>query len=102
MAESSACLSPAQPPVGPRARAFRFRRDDLAELLGEQFLMVATSAEDVLEDVRGETVVEEIGGPFVVDDAREEEVDAVLEPGRRRGTKEGCRHARKAHSCRRR
>jgi hypothetical protein len=39
--------------------------DDLAEVLAEEFVQAATSAEEVSEDVRDEFVSEEIGGPFL-------------------------------------
>jgi hypothetical protein len=44
-------------------------KDDLAEELGEEFVMTATSGEDEGEDVANQDVPEEIGGPFVVTDA---------------------------------
>lgn len=39
--------------------------DDLAETLAEEFLMAATSAEEMTEDVRDSFVTEELGGPFL-------------------------------------
>lgn len=39
--------------------------DDLAEALAEEFVMAATSAEEVTEDVRDGVVTEELGGPFI-------------------------------------
>ena len=39
--------------------------DDLAEVLAEEFVQAATSAEEQSEDVRDEFVPEEIGGPFL-------------------------------------
>lgn len=47
-------------------------REDLSELLGEDFLRAATSGEEVGEDVRDEVVPEELGGPFLETDAGEE------------------------------
>jgi hypothetical protein len=46
--------------------------DDLAELLGEDFLQAATSGNEVLEDDLDSALPEEIGGPFVTTTAREE------------------------------
>lgn len=40
-------------------------RDDLAELLAEDFLQSATSGESVDADVRDQVLPEEMGGPFV-------------------------------------
>jgi hypothetical protein len=39
--------------------------DDLAEVLAEEFVGAATSAEETAEDVRDAFVPEEIGGPFL-------------------------------------
>jgi hypothetical protein len=39
--------------------------DDLAEVLAEEFVVAATSAEEKTEDVRDGFVPEEIGGPFL-------------------------------------
>lgn len=47
-------------------------REDLSELLGEDFLRAATSGEEAGEDVRDEVVPEELGGPFIETDAGEE------------------------------
>ena len=46
--------------------------DDLAEELGEAFVMTATSGEQADEDIRDEEVPEERGGPFVVTPAGRE------------------------------
>jgi len=42
-----------------------FAEDDLAEELGEEFVMTATSGEQAAEDLRNQDVPEEVGGPFV-------------------------------------
>ena len=47
-------------------------KDDLAEELGEEFVMTATTGEDEGEDVANQAVPEELGGPFVVTDAATE------------------------------
>jgi hypothetical protein len=39
--------------------------DDLAEELGEEFVLTATSGEQAAEDLRYQDVPEEVGGPFV-------------------------------------
>jgi hypothetical protein len=39
-------------------------RDDDAEASAEEFLLQATSGEDVGEDARDEVVEEELGGPY--------------------------------------
>jgi hypothetical protein len=46
--------------------------DDLAEELGEAFVMTATSGEQADEDIRDQEVPEERGGPFVVTPAGRE------------------------------
>jgi hypothetical protein len=46
--------------------------DDLAEVLAEEYLGAATSAEEVSEDVRDEVVEDEVGGPFTTTRADEE------------------------------
>jgi hypothetical protein len=43
--------------------------DDLGELLGEEYVMAATSGEQVAEDVRDQVFPEEVGGPFIETDA---------------------------------
>jgi hypothetical protein len=64
-------------------------RDDLAEVLAEDFLRSATSGEDVDDEVMAQVVPEEFGGPFIESTADEEfadgtdesnPVDAVPEP----------------------
>jgi hypothetical protein len=64
-------------------------RDDLAEVLAEDYLRSATSGEDIDDEVMGQVVPEEFGGPFVESTADEEfaegtdesnPVDAVPEP----------------------
>ena len=47
-------------------------REDLSELLGEEFLRSATSGDDVAEDDRDAVVPEEMGGPFLESEAGEE------------------------------
>jgi hypothetical protein len=51
--------------------------DDLAEVLGEEYVASATAGEDVNEDVRDEIVPEELGGPFVEAAAQTELADDV-------------------------
>lgn len=46
--------------------------EDLAEILGEDFLRAATSGNDALEDDLDSTLTEERGGPFIETSAREE------------------------------
>jgi hypothetical protein len=46
--------------------------DDLAELLGEDFVQAATRGNDVLEDDLDQPLSDEIGGPFVMTKPREE------------------------------
>ena len=64
-------------------------RDDLAEVLAEDFVRSATSGEDVDDEVMEQVVPEEYGGPFVESSADEEfaegtdesnPVDALPEP----------------------
>jgi hypothetical protein len=64
-------------------------RDDLAEVLAEDFVRSVTTGDDVDEEVLGQVVPEEFGGPFVESSADEEfaegtdesnPVDAVPEP----------------------
>jgi hypothetical protein len=47
-------------------------KDEIAETLAEEFIESATSAEEQSEDIRNETVPEELGGPFVEVPASEE------------------------------
>lgn len=47
-------------------------RDDLAEMLAEDFLTHATSGESSEADAHDEVVSEEMGGPFLVTEARTE------------------------------
>ncbi len=49
-----------------------YANDDLAEELGEEFVMTATSGEQAAEDLRNQDVPEELGGPFVETSARTE------------------------------
>lgn len=51
--------------------------DDLAELLAEDFIEAATRGNEVLEDDLDRTLSDEIGGPFIVTDPREELADGV-------------------------
>ena len=60
-------------PEGGPSRA----QDDLAEVLGEEYVASATSAGEVAEDVRDEFVPEELGGPFVEAPAEVEFADGV-------------------------
>src|SRR5713101_8448100 len=46
--------------------------DDLAEEMGEEFVMTATSGEQAAEDLRNQDFPEELGGPFVVTSGRTE------------------------------
>jgi hypothetical protein len=46
--------------------------DDLAEELGEEFVLTATSGEQAAEDLRNQDVPEEVGGPFVETSGRTE------------------------------
>jgi hypothetical protein len=61
------------PQQGARARS----NDDLAEVLGEEYIASATAGEDVNEDVRDEIVPEELGGPFLEAPAQTELVDDI-------------------------
>jgi hypothetical protein len=61
------------PQQGARARA----SDDLAEVLGEEYVASATTGEDANEDFRDEIVPEELGGPFLEAPARTELADDV-------------------------
>jgi hypothetical protein len=49
-----------------------YAEDDLAEEMGEEFVMTATSGEQAAEDFRNQDVPEELGGPFVETSARTE------------------------------
>ena len=49
-----------------------YAEDDLAEEMGEEFVMTATSGEQAAEDLRNQDVPEEVGGPFVETSARTE------------------------------
>jgi hypothetical protein len=64
-------------------------KDDLAEVLAEDFLRSATSGDNVDDEVMEQVVAEEFGGPFVESSADEEfaegtdesnPIDAVPEP----------------------
>jgi len=50
-------------------------RDDLAEILAEDFVEAATRGNEVLEDDLDRTLPDEIGGPFVLTDEDEELAD---------------------------
>ncbi len=57
----------------PEGGPARFKQDDLAEILGEEFVRAATSGEDVGEENwHDDPVPEELGGPFVETTADEE------------------------------
>ncbi len=49
-----------------------YTEDDLAEELGEEFVMTATSGEQAAEDLRNQDVPEERGGPFIETSGRTE------------------------------
>jgi hypothetical protein len=51
--------------------------DDLAEVLGEEFVHSATSAEASTEDALDQVVSEEIGGPFIESSPEEEFADGT-------------------------
>jgi hypothetical protein len=53
--------------------------DDLAEVLGEEFVHSATSAENMTEEALEQVVSEEIGGPFVESTPEEEFADGTDE-----------------------
>jgi hypothetical protein len=53
--------------------------DDLAEELGEQFLLSATSGEESAEDAFNASVVEEIGGPFIPSSMKKEAAEGTDE-----------------------
>jgi len=50
-------------------------RDDLAEILAEDFVEAATRGNEVLEDDFDRTLPDEVGGPFVLTDENEELAD---------------------------
>jgi hypothetical protein len=52
-------------------------RDTLAELVAEQFVNAATSAEDQFDEARNAVSDDELGGPFLEVDAEQE---IALEP----------------------
>lgn len=47
-------------------------REDLSELLGEEYVRAVTSGDDVGENERDAVTPEELGGPFIESDAGEE------------------------------
>ena len=47
-------------------------REDLSELLGEEYVRAVTSGDDVAENDRDAVVPEELGGPFIESDGGEE------------------------------
>lgn len=51
--------------------------DDLAELLAEDFIEAATRGNEVLEDDLDRPLSDELGGPFIVTDPRDELADGV-------------------------
>ena len=59
-------------PYGDKRGRVRAGDDSLAEALGEEFVLAATSGEEQTEDIRDELTTEELGGPFVVTRARDE------------------------------
>ena len=62
--------------------------DEFAELVAEEFLASATSAEEVSEDVRDELLPEELGGPFLEDRASMEIVNDIDESNPKGSTRE--------------
>ncbi len=66
----------------PRRTHSSHAKDELAEVLAEEFLAAATSGEEITEDVRDEVTDEEKGGPFLIGTPRELESDR--EPRRKR------------------
>src|SRR6185295_1532273 len=50
-------------------------RDDLAEILAEDFVEAATRGNEVLEDDLDRTLPDEVGGPFVLTDEDQELAD---------------------------
>lgn len=65
-------------PGGPGRAGGRARgRDDLAELLAEDFVESATRGNEAFEDDIDRALPDEVGGPFVVTDADEELADDV-------------------------
>lgn len=61
------------PQAGGPARS----RDDLAEMMAEDFVASASSGEEQGENERDRIVAEELGGPFVQSTAEEELADDV-------------------------
>jgi hypothetical protein len=60
-------------PFEPHVRDHRaVARDSLADVLAAEFIASATSAEEVSQENRDETNLEEVGGPFVETSAQEE------------------------------
>ncbi len=52
-------------------------RDDLAEMMAEEYLASASSGEEQGQERRDRVVAEELGGPFIQSTAEEEMVDDV-------------------------
>jgi hypothetical protein len=90
-AQPGAPAEAARPPAGRSDDADAFIRergraeppsrsgDDLAEVLGEDFLESATRGNDVYEEEFDATLPDEVGGPFVMTDSGEELADDVDE-----------------------
>jgi hypothetical protein len=90
-AQPAAPAEVARPPAGRSDDADAFIRergreetpsrsgDDLAEVLGEDFLESATRGNEVYEEEFDATLPDEVGGPFVMTDAGEELADDVDE-----------------------
>jgi hypothetical protein len=66
--EGSAFLPDPYDGAGAKARV----GDELAEVLAEDYVASATTAEEVMEDQRNEVQPEELGGPFTETTAEEE------------------------------
>ncbi len=66
-------------PYAHNGRAPARAGDDLAESLAEEFLTSATSGEDATQELRNRATTEEIGGPFVDSDARQEFASSIDE-----------------------
>jgi hypothetical protein len=52
-------------------------RDDLAEMMAEEFLSSASSGEEQTQEGRDQVVAEELGGPFIQSTDEEEMADDV-------------------------
>lgn len=68
--------------------------DDLAEYLGESFLEAVTSGNDAQEEMNDALLPEEVGGPFVETNDKDEFGDAAAAARRFDGTGRSSREAR--------